>query len=213
MTKEELFEFIKKELNGCSGYAFIDNAIRQLDSAIKKQDGFDCEKFKKWFIDSNVIYKNSPLAFLTKCGITDINNGKFSKPKVKAFNIAPLCNAMRNRGIKVNEDIMYVEKVEIYLYNNELMTLEEIVDMNAKIVEWLARFPNSTTTDFVNLLKKSKTLSRVVVPWTKFDEEQKKDKEEWDNLLSQLDDIPYGNKDVEDDEESEIRKVYEKETD
>lgn len=200
MTTEELLTFIKTQLSGCNGNVFMDNILKDLGIHIAKRPLFVPEKFKQWFIDRNVIYRNNPLAFLSKCGIEDIDKGVFDKPQISGTNLTPLCNAMRERGIAVGGETILIDIVETYIINNDLMTEEELSQWNHTAVEYISKLKNPSTKDFVSLFEKSKKMKSLELPLSTLKREAEKVSADWDNSIKELEKIPYGN---EGNEESE----------
>lgn len=200
MTTEELLTFIKTQLSGCNGNVFMENIIKDLGIHIAKRPLFVPEKFKQWFIDRNVIYRNNPLAFLSKCGIEDIDKGVFDKPQIGGTNLTPLCNAMRERGIAVGGETILIDVVETYIINNELMTEDELTQWNHKAVEYISKLKNPSTKEFALLFEKSKKMKSLNLPMEDLKREAEETSHEWESVLKALEEIPYGN---EGNEESE----------
>lgn len=195
MTKEELFTYIKDELNGCSGYAFIDRALAELDAEIKKHKTFNCDEFKKWFHSRNVSYRISPISFLTKCGMEDIKKGNFDDNTLSNSDTAVYCaqhlfNAMRNRGINVLvEDTVYINLVEAYILKQGLMTLQQLIEWNHQAVDCLAN-KGKTSKDFIFLFKNTKAMRALKLPFNELEKEIKKFNDEWNALIKKIKETP-----------------------
>ena len=188
MTTEELLTFIKSQLSGCSGNVFMDKVLDDLRSHIAQRPLFVPEKFKQWFIDRNVIYRNNPLAFLSKCGISDIDKGEFDKPQVTSINLVPMCSAMRERGIAVGAETLLIELVELYILNNDLMSEEELTAWNHEAIEYVAKLKNPSTKLFVLLYEKSKKMKSLKLPLSELKREAEKSSSKWDEMLKELND-------------------------
>ena len=186
MTTEELLTFIKTQLSGCNGNVFMDKILEDLRSHIAERPLFVPEKFKQWFVDRNVIYRNNPLAFLSKCGIADIDSGVFDKPQITSLNLEPMYGAMRLRNIVVGGETILIEIVEKYILNNELMTEEELTDWNHEAVEYVAKLKNPSTKLFVLLFEKSKKMKSLHLPLAKMKREAEKIISEWDAMIREL---------------------------
>lgn len=211
MTTEELFAFIKSQLSGCNGNVFMDKILEDLGIHIAKRPLFVPEKFKDWFIDRNVIYRNNPLAFLSKCGIADIDNGVFDKPQVNGINVTPMCNAMRERGVAVGDETILIDVVETYILNNDLMTEKELTEWNHVAIDYIAKLKNPSTKDFVVLFEKSKKMKSLNLPLEDLKREAEKSSKEWASVLKAIEKTPHGNEEVTELNESEIKKYVNKE--
>ncbi len=207
MSIEELFTFMREELKGCPGYAFLDRGLADLRKAMEKREFFKPEKFKEWFVEKNVIYKNSPIAFLTKCGVQDIESGAFDKDVITGFAMHPLCEDMKSRGITYcGEDTMRIDVYLTHIYNHDLLPLEEIRKWVRTAVEYIENHSKNAS-EFKELFKKSKTMKSLKLPYAELDAEVDRNNAEWERLMKELGaydeedkeenngDLPFGNVD------------------
>ena len=199
MNTEELLTFIKEQLSGCSGNVFIDRVLEDISAHIAKRPLFVPEKFKQWFIDRNVLFRTNPLAFVSKCGIADIDKGVFDK-QIKRVNLVPLCNAMRERGVAVGDETLLIEAVENYILGKDLMSEEELYDWNHVAIEYISKLKNPSTKQFVLLFEKSKKMQSLKLPLSKLRREVEKINADWNATLKAIEEVPHGN---EGNEESE----------
>lgn len=189
MSIEELLGFIKSELQGCSGYAFVDRVLSDLRKIMVGRPHFQPEKFKKWFLEKNVIYKNSPISFLAKCGVEDIEKGAFDKQLINGFDMLPLYEYMRVKGITyTGEDVCYLETYLIYIYNNDLMTLEEISFWLDKAVAHIENHGKNAS-DFKELLRKSITMKRLRLPYNEIDKQFEKESAEFVSEMNKFEEM------------------------
>lgn len=201
MSIEELFRFISEELRNCPGHMFLDKALADLRVAMEHRTNFKPEKFKDWFVEKNVIYKNNPIAFLKKCGIEDIESGSFDRDQITGFAMYPLCEDMKHRGITwTGDDTMMLDVYLTHIYNNELLTLDEIRQWVRNAVEYIEKH-SKTASEFRILLKKSRTMKTLKLNYKALDEEVKKEMREWDKLMN---DLGYGNKEVIEDNDEDL---------
>ena len=213
MTTEELLTFIKTQLSGCSGNVFMDNVLKDLSAHIAQRPLFVPEKFKQWFIDRNVIFRNNPLAFLSKCGIADIDRGEFDKKQIAGINIEPMCSAMRERGIAVGSETILIDIVETYIINNDLMSEDELTNWNHVAIEYVSKLKNPSTKDFVLLFEKSKKMKSLNLPLNDLKREAEKSSKEWADTLKAIEAVPHGNEGSVEMTESEIKEYVKKEID
>ena len=213
MTTEELLTFIKSQLSGCSGNVFMDNVLKDLSAHIAQRPLFVPEKFKQWFIDRNVIFRNNPLAFLSKCGIADIDRGEFDKKQISGINIEPMCSAMRERGIAVGNETILIDIVETYIINNDLMSEDELTNWNHVAIEYVSKLKNPSTKDFVLLFEKSKKMKSLNLPLNDLKREAEKSSKEWADTLKAIEAVPHGNEGSVEMTESEIKEYVKKEID
>lgn len=190
MNLKDLNTYIKEQLNGCSGYAFIDRFLAEFNELVKKHKTFSCDKFVEWFNSRNVVYKTAPISFLKKCGFEDIESGKFdaNSEEVVGLNSQSLFNALRNANITLYNDergTIYIDVVEKYIIRNGLMTLEELICWNHKAVAYLAN-KGKTSEDFIKLFKASKAMKELNLPFLELEVEVKKNAQEWEELLSKV---------------------------
>ena len=213
MTTEELLTFIKTQLSGCSGNVFMDNVLKDLSAHIAQRPLFVPEKFKQWFIDRNVIFRNNPLAFLSKCGIADIDRGEFDKKQIAGINIEPMCSAMRERDIAVGSETILIDIVETYIINNDLMSEDELTNWNHVAIEYVSKLKNPSTKDFVLLFEKSKKMKSLNLPLNDLKREAEKSSKEWADTLKAIEAVPHGNEGSVEMTESEIKEYVKKEID
>ena len=188
MTNNELFTFLRSELNGCNGANFIEHMIIELNDLINERSAFEPEKFRNWFIEKNVIYKNSPIAFIKKCGFEDIKNGAFDRDDVKGFNMNPFITAVLKNGIVVVDqyDFLRIEMIELYIIRHSLMKIETLREWNRRAVAHLAN-SGKTTKDYLSLFEKSRTMKAFNLPLEEIKKETEKEVERWEQLFAELD--------------------------
>lgn len=186
MSIQELFDFMYRELQGCNGYPFIDRALADLRKSMENRDNFSPERFKRWFIDKSVIYKNSPLAFLTKCGLEDVEKGAFDRVVVKSFDLLPLCEDMQQRGIAYSpKDTLYLDTYLLHIYNNDLMTIDELGSWLHTAISLIERHSKNAE-EFKELFKKSQSMKRLNLPYAELDEKVEKENAEIEEMINEL---------------------------
>lgn len=189
MSIKELLEFIKEELKNCPGNVFIDRTLNSLREEMEKREFFEPEKFKEWFIEKNVIYKNSPLAFLSKCGKEDIENGAFDKETISTFPLHALAEQFKAKEIEYDNQSDTLTRLEIYLvyiYNRGLMNANEIHAWLSKAVQYL-EVHSKNAADIKDLLSKSKSMQKLHLPYKELEEEVTKEHAEWKKLIQEFD--------------------------
>ena len=188
MSVEELTNYIKQELKGCNGYAFIDRALNEMQALIAQQKAFNCDKFVEWFRSRNVAYKNNPISFLTKCGFEDIRNGHFNdnyaiRKEKAVFCIQYLFNSLRENNIEVlPEDTLFIDYVETYILNYAFMDIIELADWNRKAIEYLKN-KGKTTKDFIYLFRNTRSMRAMNIPLKQIEEEVKELNREFEEMF------------------------------
>ena len=206
MSIEDLFNFMRKELRNCPGCAFIDRALADLRYAMENRQFFKPEKFKNWFIEKNVIYKNSPLAFLTKCGIADIESGLFDKEIITSFAMHPFIEDLRSKGVYCNaqgETFLRLEIYLVYIYNHDLMTLDEIREWVHNACDYIIEHSKNAD-DFKGLLFKSRSMKVLNLPYSELEADVKKTSDEMNKLIEELENY---NKDKKEEDNLSFPKV------
>lgn len=176
MSIEDLFNFMREELRNCPGNAFIDRVLADLRKAMENRKFFKPEKFKEWFIKKNVIYRASPLAFLTKCGIADIDSGAFDKKIITGFAMRPLIETLRSKGVYCDTQGTTFLRLDIYLvyiYNHELMTLDEIREWVQNACDYIVGHSKNAD-EFKELLFKSRSIKMLKLPYSELEADVKK---------------------------------------
>lgn len=197
MSIEDLFNFMSIELKNCPGSVFIDRALADLRKAMESRKFFKPEKFKKWFIEKNVVYRNSPLAFLTKCGIADIESGAFDKVIITSFVMRPLIENLRSKGVHCDTQGATFLRLNIYLvyiYNHDLMTLDEIREWIHNACDYILKHSKNAD-DFKELLFKSRSMKMLKLPYSELEADVKKTNGEWNKLIEELEDKKEENED------------------
>lgn len=188
MSIEDLFNFMKQELKNCPGSVFLDRALADLRKAMESREFFKPEKFKDWFIEKNVIYKNSPLAFLTKCGIADIESGAFDKEIITSFVMRPLIESLRSKGVYCDTQgttFLRLDIYFVYIYNHDLMTLDEIRNWVHNACDYIVEHSKNAD-DFKELLFKSRSMKMLKLPYSELEADVKKSNDEWNKLIEEL---------------------------
>lgn len=186
MTIEELFNFIRAELKG---YAFIDKTLEDMRPTMESRPHFQPEKFKKWFVDKEVIYKNSPLAFLIKCGLADVEKGLFDREEIKAFDMRELAEEMERKGLPFKDkDLMRLERYMLYIYEHDLLTLAEIQAWVSKMLNYMQN--NGENGGFFKIaLHKSPLMKALHLPYGALEESLEKDYAEITNLIEEIEEM------------------------
>lgn len=185
MTVSDLLTFMKSEL-GSKDNKLVENALNELSKHMKSRECFSPEKFKKWFIDKNVVFMGNPLGFLVKCGSADIDKGLFDKEKI-TLSLRPLCELLQANDFKDNAGALnFVRYAEEYIINHDLMSIEELSDWNNKVVSYLMEHDLKTVKDFALMFEKSKTMKNLKLPIQEFKKEANEDMKQWLTLMDDL---------------------------
>ena len=174
-------------------YPYIsENVIAHINDLIKDLTDFDEERFNFWLEEKKISSKNNPSAYVKSCFKKELELGTFTKPEAPEIEYVPatqtFINSLREKGIKIiPEDTMQIDVTFSYLLNNLILTPDELRQLNQNIVDYMVSLNKpQTTSDFLELMRKSKTLKGRFIDWVAIGKKAQELNEEWDRLLAEL---------------------------
>lgn len=194
MSNIELIE-LNKSIRAyvCKLIPNIDTVIDSILINVKEE--LDINKFKDWCMLVDFNSKTNPISYFRKVFLMEYKRGRFVKeeesieqPKIEySPSIQPLFNAMREKGIVVKqEDTIFIDILMRYLLKNNILSTEEITDLNHTAVGFVSKLDNPTSKEFVELWRNSRTLRNKKVDFTDIDEEYEKALHEWEELTKEI---------------------------
>ena len=176
-------------------YSYLnDIVLTHINDLIKDLTDFDEERFNFWLEEKKISSKNNPSAYVKSCFKKELELGTFTKPEAPEIEYVPatqtFINSLREKGIKIiPEDTMHIDVAFSYLLNNGILTPDELRALNQSIVDYMVGLNKpQTTSDFLELMRKSKTLKGRFVDWVAIGKEAADLNAEWDRLLKELED-------------------------
>ena len=177
-----------------SKYPYLDSyVIKFINTQIEEEPDFSEEVFADWLIANKVSEKNNPSAFMNKVFMEKLKSGTFNRqtsvkeetPTIK-INCVPMFEYMREIGIEITQ--MSTSDISVtldYILENKILTFDELGDLSHSIVEKI-KSSSGNSDSFIPLLKQSKELTGRI-NWKEVDELIKKYRQQWAEILSQLD--------------------------
>lgn len=187
MTINELLTYIKIKLKGCSSYAFIDSALKDLKIEMENRKDFKPVLFKRWFREKNVFYKNNPIAFLLKCGIEDIKNGEFDDKteRIVGYDMRPVRKLFEEQGITYTDyDIALMNSYFVYLSKHEYMSDLAIGDWTKIAIKHIAESTKDAS-EMKEIFKKSQTMKEFHIPHQLIYDYTERDLKEYQDMFDE----------------------------
>lgn len=193
-------------------YSYLNNIVlTHINDLIKDLTDFDEERFNFWLEEKKIATKQNPSAYVKSCFKKELELGTFTKPEAPEIEYVPATqtffNDLRSAGIKViPEDTMQIDVTFSYLLNNKILTPNELISLNRSIVDYMVSLNKpQTTSDFLDLMRKSKTLKGRFIDWVAIGKEAQRLNKEWEELMEFFKDKEES--DNEEDDELEIIKT------
>lgn len=195
MTIEELFSFLREDLKNSPGGLFVDKALEPIRKQMESRPRFRADKFKNWYISRQVLTKNSPLAFIIKCGTEDLQKGKFDDDELQITKKKRVIVAMerwepefKKRGIEINPESQTMLRLNTYLQyilDNELMSINDLRKWTYDALSYIANNGNEFDT-FNDILKRSRTIKQLHLPYETLEKEITEEIKESKELCEKL---------------------------
>ena len=171
-------------------YNLNDTVIEWVQAQVKGNGDFDESKFEEWLKEKNVAFKSNPSAWLKTVFPKELEKGTFNRVTYVPATV-PLFNAMRDKGIIVKQtDCLYIDLLltKISKALGKSKSKEQVAD---KIGEWCkgsieyitTKIEKPTSSDFINVFKKSKAVAQLKIDWVALQQEADKENKEWDELM------------------------------
>lgn len=100
----------------------------------------------------------------------------------------PLTVAMRENGINVPRDHygpFLIERFWQAVLDSRRVSIEQIRNWNHRCIAFMAH-KGMNIDDYISYLHKAKMSSELNIDWQTLEEQAKKDNEEWEKILSQI---------------------------
>lgn len=171
---------------------FNSTLITYINDLLRDLDDFDEDRFNYWLYENHIGAKQNPSAYVKSCFKKELDRGTFTKleePEIKYLpEIQCFINQLRAVGIEIiPKDTLQMEITFSYLIDNKILTQEELISLNRSIVDYMVNTKKKqSTNNFLDLMRKSKTLKDKVIDWEEIDNEFQKADREWNELLEQL---------------------------
>lgn len=148
---------------------------------------YDYELIGNWLAESNLTFKSSPINWLKKALVNELEKGTFEKRESHCA-IHPFLVVLKENNIKILENAdCYLSVMFDYLINKNLISQAELVSANQKAIKYLAN-KDKTTDDFIALWKQSKLSKERNIDWELIDRLSQEQTEKWVKLLEELND-------------------------
>lgn len=159
--------------------------IDNLFKAIDKRHNFDHLRFVDWFIAKNIGFMNSPLGFVNKCVLPDIEKGNFDKtPENKAFKINAIFTDLRQKNFVGDTDITgYIDTYYRWALKKGC-SAEELYSLHAQIMAYLVDQNLKTLDDYMDVFKRSRFLKKLKAPISELDASADKHIKEWGRKIN-----------------------------
>jgi len=184
----ECKELMRKHISSSSLNINCEDTLSVLTEEI------DVDKFKAWF-DRNINTfksKQNIQTYFNRAFHKELEKGTFKLEEV-GWNATTLFQALRERGVKVIQDDTCYICVMWEAYARVGVKIETVQELNHKIVDFMKE--GQTTQDYIDIVKKSKTLSEYNIDWDKVQETYEKEIAEWHRILDELSAIGGGDND------------------
>lgn len=183
-------------------YNLNETVIAWVNTLTKDNQDFDEGRFEEWLKEKNVAFKSNPSGWLKVVFPKELEKGTFNRI-VYIPATTPIFNAMRERNIIVKTtDTMYIDLMLQAICSKLGRTLNK-EKTEEKISEWikgsidyiLKKIEKPSTTEFIAVFKKSKSVQALNIDWEAIDKEAKELNAKWDSTMKELEDM--SNKDEE----------------
>ena len=172
-------------------YTYLsDIVIGIINGLIKDLTDFDEDKFLNWLIEKKIETKTNPSAYVRSCFKKELESGRFKVDKKElsdteniCLSMQPFYNAMHDIGIKeLGDSTFFAEEANLYILKHKILPIDELRELNHKIVQYMKEMDNPQAEDYCKLFRKSKAL-RDKVDWEEVDRLADKSKKEWEELM------------------------------
>ena len=172
-------------------YTYLsDIVIGIINGMIKDLTDFDEDKFLNWLIEKKIETKTNPSAYVRSCFKKELESGRFKVDKKElsdteniCLSMQPFYSAMHDIGIKeLGDSTFFAEEANLYILKHKILPIDELRELNHKIVQYMKEMDNPQAEDYCKLFRKSKAL-RDKVDWEEVDRLADKSKKEWEELM------------------------------
>lgn len=180
-------------------HKYIDKQLKEyIETILAKSDcDFDENKFNQWLIKNDVEHKTNPSAYIKACFKKELEQGTFKPIKVDDYNqteilakIMPhLYKHLPIFGIQQQvgflDETFFIETTQLYIYEHQILTIEELIKLNDKVMGYIAGLKTPKLTDYRKYIKKAQALKNVV-DWAEIEKIETKERQEFEELMTSL---------------------------
>ena len=172
-------------------YTYLsDIVIGIINGLIKDLTDFDEDKFFNWLIEKKIETKTNPSAYVRSCFKKELESGRFKVDEKElsdteniCLSMQPFYNTMHDIGIKeLGDSTFFAEEANLYILKHKILSIDELRELNHKIVLYMKEMKNPQAEDYGKCLRKSKAL-KGKVDWEEVDRLADKSKKEWEELM------------------------------
>ncbi len=176
-------------------YTYLSKTVVDIiNRLIKDLTDFDEDKSLNWLIEKNIESKNNPSAYVRSCFKKELESGRFKTDEEElsdtesiCLSMQPLYNVMHDIGIKeLGDSTFFAEEANLYILKHKILSIDELRELNHKIVLYMKEMKNPQAEDYCKCLRKSKAL-KGKVDWEEIDRLADKDKKEFEELMKFFD--------------------------
>ena len=176
-------------------YPYLDKSILDyIDFYTKDRTDFDERMFSDWIAKSEVNNKNNPSGYIKSCFRKELEKGTFKPQPIKKFNETELLAMIMPTLYKYlpmfdcdlanafGDETFFVENLQIYIYKHNILTIDELNDLNDKVMSYIVALDEPKLTDYREYIKKAQLL-KGKVNWTEIEKIEARERKEFDDLM------------------------------
>lgn len=161
------------------------------------REDFDINKFKAWFQynENKIKSKTNQSSYFKKSFLIELEKGTFNKNETKDFDANWLLSQVLptlhkylpmftdNIDEGFGDETFFIENLQIYLYENDILTIDEINTLNSKVMNYITTFENVKLSDYREYIKKSQLL-KGKVDWEEIDRREINARQSYEKLIN-----------------------------
>lgn len=180
-------------------HKYIDKQLKEyIETILAKSDcDFDEKKFDQWLIKNDVEHKANPSAYIKACFKRELEQGTFKPIKVDDYNKfeilakimphlykhLPIFGIQQEQGF--GDEIFFIETTQLYIYEHQILSIDELVKLNDKVMGYIAGLKTPKLTDYRKYIKKAQAL-KDLVDWAEIEKIEIKERKEFEELMTSL---------------------------
>lgn len=160
------------------------------------REDIDINKFKTWlqYNENKIKSKTNQTSYFKKSFLIELEKGTF-KPKNKdnyldveildltlptLYKYLPMFTDNVKEGF--GDETFFIENLQIYLYRNDILTIDEINVLNSKVLNYITTFENVKLSDYREYIKKSQLL-KGKVDWEEVEKIEAQCKQDFEKMM------------------------------
>ena len=180
-------------------HKYIDKQLKEyIETILAKSDcDFDEKKFDQWLIKNDVEHKANPSAYIKACFKRELEQGTFKPIKVDDYNQTeilakimphlykhlPIFGIQQEQGF--GDETFFIENLQLYIYEHQILTIEELIKLNDKVMGYIASLKAPKITDYRKYIKKAQVL-KDLVDWAEIEKIEAKERQEFEELMEKF---------------------------